>query len=199
MDSSTNKIDSFTSAFLQEATQRASDIISGVNESREQIRKETEAALKLEIEDYTKTELANIYNREGSRVSAHMLENKRILLSYREQCAQEVVTDVIRRISEFVQSDKYGEHLVNLFAESIKHLKSDSSIVVILRKEDMHHSKAISDAAKSMNISLREGDFTLGGLVILCPSSNLRIDQTFDASLEDIRSHFAELSGIDLE
>lgn len=199
MDPTKNKIDTFTDSFLQEASQRASDIISGVNASREHIHRETEAALNLEIEEYTKTELSNIRNKEGSRVSAQMLENKRILLGYREKCAKEVVSDVTQRIHEFVGSENYKEHLVRLFTDALKSLKADSSIVVLLRSEDMKYSQSIGDAAKSLNISFREGDFTLGGLVILCPSANLRIDQTFDSSLEDIQSHFAELSGIDLE
>lgn len=199
MDPTKNKIDTFTSSFLQEASQRASDIVKGVNASREQIQRETEAALKLEIEDYIKKELSLIRNREGSRVSAQMLENKRILLSYREKCAKVIVSEVIERIHEFVRSEKYKDHLVNLLTEALASLKAGASIVVLLRGEDMEYSQSIKDAAQSVSISFREGDFTLGGLVILCPSANLRIDQTFDSSLDDIQSHFAELSGIDLE
>lgn len=199
MDPNKKKLDDFTNAFLIEASRRASDIVKGVNASREQIQKETEAALKIEVEEYKKNELAKIQSREGSRVSAQMLENKRTLLNYREQCGREIIGSVIERIKEFEQSDKYPEHLIFLFEEAQKELKRGVSITVLLRKEDMQYAERIRQAAQSISITFKEGKFTLGGLVILCPSANLRIDQTFDSSLENMRAHFAELSGIDLE
>lgn len=199
MDPNKNKLESFTNAFLSEADRRASDIVKGVNASREQIQKETEAALKIEVEEYKKNELAKIHSREGSRVSAQMLENKRTLLSFREECSREIMTNVIQRISEFEKSEKYPEHLVRLFKKAQTHLKRGASVIVLLRREDMQYSDMIKNAAESISMTFEECSFVLGGLVVLCPSANIRIDQTFDTSLEDMRSHFAELSGIDLE
>lgn len=199
MNLARNKLDNFTNAFLTEASRRASDIIKGVDASREQVQRETEANLDIEVEEYKKTELAKIRGREGSRISARMVENKRTLLSFREECAKEIMTTVIQRISEFEKSEKYPEHLVSLFESAQKYLKRGASVVVLLRKADMQYSGMIKNAGKSISITFEEGSFQLGGLVVLCPSANIRIDQTFDTSLEDMRSHFAELSGIDLE
>jgi len=199
MDYDKRKLDNFTKAFLMEASRRSADIISGANASREQIQKEIEAALDVEVDEYKKKKLAEVKNREGSRVSAQLLENKRTLLNFREQCSKEILEDVLKRIDEFESFDRYPDHLVNLFLEAQKELREDMSVVVLLRGEDLQYADRIRSVSKMANTTFKEGSFELGGLVIICPSANIRIDQTFDSALDDARLHFAELSGIDLE
>jgi hypothetical protein len=47
-------------------------------------------------------------------------------------------------------------------------------------------------------VTFKEGAFTLGGLIVDCPSRLLRADESYDTALGDLDGHFAELFGISL-
>lgn len=199
MDPIKEKVDKFTDAFLTEATNKASAIIREVQESRNQAEAEVRKALQTEVAGYVKKELSAIQTREGSRVSARLLQNKRTLFSFREQCAVELVRQVRERVLDFVASPAYPEHMKSLLKRGLEVLDTDEPVTVYLRAEDMKLKNSLTGAVNGSSLSFETGDFQLGGLALLCQPLSLRVDLTFDSVLIDAGNHFAELSGIDLE
>jgi len=198
MDPIKEKLDHFTDAFLSEASDKATAIIRDVQDSRKQAETEARKALQTEVADYIKKESTAIQTREGSRISARLLQNKRTLFSYREQCAMELVTQVKARVVDFVASPAYADHMEGLLKRGLAVLGDCGSVTVYLRKADMGLKDRLASSANA-DLSFEPGDFKLGGLALWCPSENLRVDLTFDDVLQDTGNRFAELSGIDLE
>jgi len=198
MDPIKEKLDQFTDAFLREASDKATDIIRDVQNSRSHAEAQARKDLRAEVADYIKKESAAIQSREGSRVSARLLQNKRTLFSYREQCAMELVNQVKARVADFAASPAYADHMDGLLKRGLAVLGDCGSVTVYLRKDDMGLKDRLASSADA-DLAFEPGDFKLGGLALWCPSANLRVDLTFDDVLTDAASHFAELSGIDLE
>lgn len=199
MDPTKQKLDQFTEAFSREAAQNARQIIQDVKNEGDAVVKKAQREIQAEKRAYIKKRISEIRNREGSRISAQLLENKRKLFAFRQECASEIEGQVTDKILDFVNSPGYGEHLAGLLHSALAHAREAESITVLLRQSDMNYSEGLQDTSGSVSLSFDEGDFILGGLVVLCPSKSLRIDLSFDTAFGDISGHFAELSGIDLE
>jgi len=199
MDTEKAKLQKFTEALLLEASQSADQILQKVEADRTSLLAKAEQELRAEVAAYIKKRTGEIRTREGSRVSAHLLENKRQLFAFRAECAAEISGHVAERLAAFEKTPAYGRHLEALLANALAKLPGDVPVTILLRPEDARHQNPLRQAANRNGICFQEGDFTMGGLVVLCPAKNLRIDLSFDTAYSDIANHFAELSGIDLE
>jgi len=199
MDAIKRKLEEFTEASAQESLQNARQAIQKVKDEGETAVEAAQRQIEEETRAYVKKRVSEIKTREGSRVSARLLENKRKMFALRQQCAAEIGTEVQDKVQEFIASPEYGVHLKNLLKRAMEHMGKENTLTVLLRPEDVKHKSGLVAAAKGTNLSFGIGDFTMGGLVVLCPSKKLRVDLSFDTAIGDISEHFAELSGIDLE
>ena len=71
-------------------------------------------------------------------------------------------------------------------------------MVIQLRREDLPLGQKLADSVAPVKATVEEGRFQIGGLVALCPELGIRADCSFDAQLEELGGHFAEIFGLSL-
>ncbi|MCD7947074.1 MAG: V-type ATP synthase subunit E [Oscillospiraceae bacterium] len=189
------KIERFTSAILQEAAAENERKLAQLQQKRKAALSAAEDLILLDSYNFVHSEVSRIHTDAGKRVSQHALEQKRALAVRRKEITEEVFAGVTKRLRDFTASPQYAARLSGLFRDAIRSLEGAKQARLYLRKEDMPLAGQLTALAPDVEISVLEGDFRLGGIVLDAPALGLRVDSTFDGMLRALDSTFAELFG----
>lgn len=192
------KLDEFSAAVLTEADLGSKEILDAIERERERAIAAAEAEIQQETTSFVKAKFEEIKGRESRRVSSAMMENRRQLFLMRGEFADEVFDLVREKISKFTGTYEYFTQLNNLLGRALSELGNESDVIVYLRNEDMGASEELTKLNTGAKLTYKEGNFILGGLMAACPTKNISIDMTFDAALDDLTGHFAEMFGLGL-
>lgn len=192
------KLKAFSSSILNEAIAESRRITDELHRRKLEMAKRTEAQIAEDTARRTKARINEIRAGESRRVAARMTENKRALLQFREDCATKTFDEVRERIVEFTASGDYLPHLKALLQRAVNALGYGFSATVYLRSEDMRFSDELMKSVSGVSLAFSEGDFSLGGLSLVCQSRGRRVDMTFDSAMSDMVGHFSELSGLNI-
>jgi vacuolar-type H+-ATPase subunit E/Vma4 len=190
------KLEAFTGTIITEAIEEADKLALELREKQDQIIRAAEGQIAGEADKYRKAELSSIKAAQERRISAKRNADKHALLQYRERCANETHRLVREKIAGFTASDAYLPHLKKQLKKAVDTLGYGFSVEVFLRPEDMKFADELLASATGVSLAFCEGDFSLGGLRVVCPSKGQRIDLSFDTALNDMVGHVSELGGL---
>ena len=192
------KLMHFTQVLMEEAGAETRAVEEEIRTARESARAKAEDQVLREAYQYIKSEVARLRKDSGRRISRQMQDNKRQLYLRREEMAQEVFTLVRSRLADYVTTPAYQEKLLSLFREASARLGQVTRLTVFLRPEDRACAARMDEACGTVYLTVEDGPFVLGGLVVESDERALRIDATFDTALEELNGHFAEQFGLSL-
>lgn len=192
------KLEEYTDSIIADAIDDSNKIVAELREKQEKLIAKAETDISAEALRYQNVKIAEIKTRENLRINAQMTENKYKLLQYRENCANEAFKEVEQKIVNFTASVDYLPHLKGLLKKAVDFLGYGFQVEVYLRPEDMHFADELRASVSDVSLAFVEGEFSLGGLRVVCPSKGQRIDLSFDTSMKDMVGHFTELSGLNL-
>lgn len=192
------KLEAFTDTIIARAIKEAKEITLELRSKQDELIKKAEEGIATEAERYEKAAIAEIKAAEERRISAQRNKNKHTLLEYREACAIETYKMVCGKINEFTASEDYLPHLKKLLKKAIDALGYGFSAEVYLRQEDMHFADELLSSISGVSLAFYEGDFSIGGLRVVCHTKGKRIDMSFDTALNDMIGHFSELTGLNM-
>lgn len=190
------KLADFTNAMLSTAIEQSHDIIAQLSEKEKELIDRATEDIGAEVERYKNLKLAEIKADASHRVTTRMTDNKRTLLQYREDIANQVFDEVMEKIRQLTESEEYLPHLKGLLKKAVSVFGYGFAAVAILRPEDMHFADELLGEAVGVSLAFEEGAFTLGGLCLSCPAMGKQVDLTFDSALSDMVGHFADMSGL---
>ena len=193
------KLTHFTKVLMDEAAAETQVVEAEIQAAREKARAKAEDQVLQEAYQYIKSEVARLRTESGRRISRQMQDNKRKLYLRREEMAQEVFSQVRTRLAAYVETPAYQEKLLSLFREAMQRLGTVSRLTVYLRPEDRACAPMLDEACGSAYLTVEDGSFLLGGLVVESEERALRIDATFDTALDELNGHFAEQFGLSLD
>ena len=193
------KLEEFTGAIITDAIEDSKKIVLELREKQEKLINKADADLAAEAMRYQNVKIAEIKTRENLRINARMTENKHELLKYREDNANEALKEVREKIVEFTNSEEYLPHLKFLLKKAIDFLGYGFLVEVILRPEDMHLGDELISSVTGVSIAVAQGNFSLGGLRVVCHSKGQRVDLSFDTTLTDMVGHFSEIAGLKMD
>lgn len=192
------KLMHFTQMMMSEARAETQAAESEIRAARETARAEAEDQVLQESYQYIKTEVARLRTESGRSISRQMQENRKKLYLRREEMAGEVFEEVRSRLRAYVETPAYEARLRSLLAEAMERIGPAAQLTVFLRKADMKYGPGLTAAAGKIRLTVKEGDFLLGGLTAESEEKKLRVDATFDTALEELSGHFAEQFGLSL-
>ena len=198
-ESSSIKLDNFKKSILAESRADVKSVLDTLETKWDDAVEKADKSLRAEAERYKNARIAELRAREGRRVAAHMTENKRTLLQYREECASEAFALAREKIHEFVQSEEYPVHLAKLLKQAVDQLGYGFAADVYLRPEDMHLADYLLESVTGVSLGFRESDFDMGGLRLVCTARGRRVDMSFGAAMQDLVGHFSELANMQVE
>jgi|GEM_PF-1484201 len=193
------KLEEFTDAIIADAIEDSKKIVLELRDKQESLIKKAEMDISAEAMRYQNVKIAEIKTRENLRVNARMTENKLKLLQYREDWANKAFVEIRNKIVEFTNSEEYLPHLKSLLKKAIDFLGYGYLVEVALRPEDIHFGDELISSVIGVSIAVSEGNFSLGGLRVVCHSKGQRVDMSFDTSLNDMVGHFSELAGLRMD
>lgn len=192
------KLDLFQQIILDDADRERQELLRQVEDARRERLSAAEAELRKETEARVQAKASAIAGEVGQRISKQLLQDKRIIATRREEMAYEVFSLVRERLLTFTKTEDYLPHLKLLYQQAFETLGNPYDGVIYLRAEDIQYSRELSAVLPGRHVTFQTGSFTLGGLIVDCPSKLLRADQSYDTALGDLDGHFAELFGLSL-
>jgi vacuolar-type H+-ATPase subunit E/Vma4 len=180
----------------QEEIQALTDSVAAQNQQREQ---EVRRKAQEQGEIARQAGIAQVENAGMLTVAARRAENKRRLLACRQGCEQRAVAAATERVRAYVRSQEYPSRLAQLLEQGLHALNAGSGpVVVYLRREDMAQADALRRKQKGVSMTVQEGDFALGGLMVALPGRGQRADLTFDTGLRQAQERFGEIAGLEI-
>lgn len=164
-------------------------------EAMDRLRREAEQT----AEQVRRAGLAQVQSAGAETLAARRTENRRELLERRKTYSHETMVKVKAKTRGYTTLPEYPERLLALVEKALAHLGSPQTAVLCLRREDMGHGSYIRHRVRDTILSLEEGEFSLGGVIVACPERGLRADLSFDSAFQDASERFGELSGLGLE
>ena len=180
------KLEEFINIITEDAARESAKLEAEIEEKRSAFLSAAEDELLAEVYDYIRVTTARIRTEAGRRVSQKMFEQKRELFRHRSEAAKKVADEARLRIIEYTKGSEYTDNLVKL-AKYASEKMGGEHMHIFLRPEDMPLASKIAKASKA---EVLEGDFSLGGLIAENPERHLRLDLSYDASLEREASSF---------
>lgn len=193
---SEGKLEAFTEAVCSKAIEDSDNIVKELDREKKDMLGKKQSEIEDEAERYVLAKISEIHAREGNKLSSHINENKRTLLQFREDCANEIYDAVKLKIRGFTESEEYLPQLKALLQKAVELMGYGFVAEVQLRPADMKYAEVLGGQVSGVSLAFVSGDFELGGLRLYCPAKSKRIDLSFDEALEDMMCHFAEITGL---
>lgn len=196
-------MDETLKCFLDTIAEASGEDRARAEEEASAIREELTERLRWEAEQAAglvrQAGLAQVQSAGTEALAARRTENRRELLERRREYAGEIMVKVKARTRGYTTLPEYPERLLALVEKALDHLGRPATGILYLRREDMGHGNYIRCRVKNTILSLEEGDFALGGVIVACPERGLRADLSFDTAFQDAADRFGEISGLGLE
>lgn len=187
-------------SFLAYIESRAREDIRAVEEeNRLRRQQETERfrqSAEQRAEGILRQGLSQVEGETSQLIAARQSEYRRELLAFRQSCARDTMARVRDKVRAYTGLVEYPERLVALTEKALQSLGSPAQAELYLRREDMPHGEYIRLRLKKTALSIREGDISMGGVIVADPKRGLRADLSFDTALADAQDRFGELSGL---
>ena len=188
--------------FLESISQRAGEEIRALKADAAAQREEALADFSREAAqraaDSRRRGITEAESAGAHRVAAREAEYRRELLEYRQNCARETMERVLEKVKAYTALPEYPERLLALAEKGLAALGAPQKAELYLRREDMTHGEYIRLRLKDTDITVREGDIFLGGVVLADPEKGLRADLSFDTAMADAEERFGEVSGLEI-
>jgi vacuolar-type H+-ATPase subunit E/Vma4 len=186
------KLDAFIKEIISDADRERDRIRADYRARMDEAIEEAKLTYCAEAERYFQNEMTRVRAESGRAISKKLMGDKHALFLYRQKLTDELSEDVKKRIDAYTRTPEYMIHLEKLFYTALEQFHFEP-VVVYLRPVDLQTTTQIGKALPKDGITLKEGAFTLGGLICECPGRHLMLDLTFDAKFADISARYSEL------
>lgn len=150
-------------------------------------------------EEIRRAGIARAENEAAQRIAACRADCRRKLFERRQELMEATMEKVLEQVKGYTALPEYPERLTVLTEKALAALGQPAAAEVWLRREDLSHGAYIKLRMKKTAITVREGDFSLGGVQVTCAEKGLRADMSFDTAMTDAEARLGELAGLELE
>ena len=189
-----DRVSKFVTAITKEAEEQRKRI---EQETKDYIASEMEKAEMEALNDSYKMiqrAVANIRADVGSQLSSRMMENRRVLLTRRDEIADSVLTKAADKVKAFAASDRYDGFLAASAKKAAAALGGQRP-TVYLRPADMSRKAVITAAIGDCSVK-EDKNILLGGLRMVGEDGKIAVDDTLDTRLASQREWFQKNSGL---
>ncbi len=202
MDYVDDKLDSFARTVMKEAMDKRAQILERAIEGKKAIFEQSEIeALKKAYEAIQK-EVRKVQKEKNEMISKAIIEGKKAFLSQREKIVDQVFSEVITKIKEFVVSNDYKGFLLGKAQEGISTVGDGEIIVIISSKDIQYKNDIVNEAKKKFSIDVKIEEDTvdnIGGCKVWNKTKSIIADFTINTSLQKEREEFLKISGLALD
>ena len=199
MENLTEKLNTFTSLVLNDASKKRGEILEAVE--REHKEKLTEKENKFLEEAYgvIQNAVADARKHSNELVLHEELEAKKQLLLARGRIISEVMDAAAQKLKKFAESDRYEAWLLDKTEKSLFEVGKGSKTVYIA-SDDLRFKDKIErlDEGRVKVEAAAERDF-LGGVKVYNPDRRVAVDYSFKEMLSEQKKEFLQSSGLAID
>lgn len=185
----------FLNAIREHLEARQKDIEDEIAAVRRQERENAEAEAAALSEEYIRLESEAIRaqaNRDSAQLETALRSE---LAAERARITQEVFDAARKKLEAFTKTTAYRDFLLRSAADIRRHY-ADKPVTVYLMPADLPARDAVLALLGSGGAVKEDTSILIGGCKAASPDTTLRIDDTLDARLEDLKQEFYEFSGL---
>jgi vacuolar-type H+-ATPase subunit E/Vma4 len=181
------KLDNFYSSVIDSATAQSIAIIDEYSNTLQKVREERLQAANNRNKNTYRIEIDNIIREKNRKLSKETLDIRRGVLERTAEITEEIFQDVDKKLTEFMQTPAYEEHLVNKIKEAVEFARGDE-LLIYINPSDESLIPAL-EAKTGVKLTLSNRDF-FGGIRAVIPSRTILIDNSFVTKLAEAKSTF---------
>lgn len=193
MTDQTQKLEKFKQAVFDEAAEKADEIIKETEEHCAEVLAQAEAEAK-ELISESKAK-ANKESKEAAQraESSGKLEQRRNVLSARQEVIDKVFSNVCEKLEAFRESAEYEKLLVRRVEECAAAVPGKRGEVRVAVADMKYAAKLTCGGRFTV---CESANILLGGIMVVFPEDNLALDCTFDNEFARQKSGFAGKAGL---
>lgn len=199
MDNLTEKLNTFTSLVLNDASKKREQLLELVEREHKERLTQKENEFLQEAYEEIQRAVSDAKKHSNEKVLHEELDAKKKLLSAREKIISEVMTAAADRLKEFVSGNDYEAWLINKIEKALFEVGKGSKTVYI-SSNDLKYKDKIEKLDSTARITVEaagDRDF-LGGAKIYNTDRKVAVDYSFKEMLSEQKRSFLQNSGLTL-
>lgn len=170
-------------------------ILSEAKELEEEAYNQIKAEAKKDAEALLAKELVEISSSASVEASLSQEEKTKKLVNKRDEYVTNIFKEAKEKLVAFAASEDYQKYLVE-HIEKIGKLYQMEDSTLELREEDMRYKDELVKAY-GLNLEVEVSDkIKIGGFIIENKATNVVVDESLDAALENQKDWFYKTSGL---
>lgn len=199
MDNLTEKLNTFTSLVMEDASRKRDQMLEAVEREHKERLTEKENEFLQEAYEEIQQAVSDAKKHSNEKVLHEELESKKQLLLAREKIISEVMTDAEAKLKEFIAGGDYEAWLIDKIEKALFEVGKGSKTVYI-SPDDLKYKDKIQQLGDTGKITVEaasDRDF-LGGAKIYNTDRKIAVDYSFKEMLSEQKSIFLQSSGLTL-
>lgn len=198
MENLTEKLNTFTSLVLKDASKKRDEMLEAVEKARKEKLTEKENEFLEEAYEEIQRSVTDAQKQSNEKVLHEELEAKKQLLLTREKIISEVMEAAADRLKAFAASDKYEAWLLDKTKKSLFEVGKGSKTVYISSDDLKYKDKIEQLEDGKITVEAAEERGFLGGVRVYNPDRRVAVDYSFGETLSEQKSAFLQSSGLSI-
>lgn len=198
MENLTEKLNTFASIVLKDASQKRDEMLKAVEREHEVKLTEKENEFLQEAYEEIQHSVAEARKHSNQKVLHEELEAKKQLLIAREKIIADIMDTAAAKLKEFASGDKYEKWLLDKTEKSLFEV-GDGAKTVYISSDDLKYKDKIEslENGKITVEAAAEHDFA-GGVRVCNTDRRIAVDYSFKELLSEQRGAFLRSSGLSI-
>lgn len=186
------KLADFSNVILSEALAQKEEKVTALEKQKSDAVRERENEILEDAYEKIQKAVSKHSKEQNERILKHEMAAKKQILKKREDIIDSVFSEIESRLRAFVDSDEYEAWLVSLAKKACEEVGFGE---ITICERDLKYKDALKKALPECEITSCT-DEILGGLLAKC--SNLSVNYRLRDILEEKRSGFLKISGLNI-
>jgi vacuolar-type H+-ATPase subunit E/Vma4 len=187
MNDSKTKLANFERLVINYAEQKSNEKLTELAEQKKKAVEKINEEITEKFQKELNAKAVKITKLKNKRIFQFRLECQQQILSKRQQLIDNLFEGVIKRLEEFVMSQRYKEYLTDSIAASKKRLEGATHIQICER--DKQYAQEIEKFGLAIEYT---NEPIIGGFVLIDIKNAVRLDDTLMTKAQNARDEFLE-------
>ncbi len=198
MENLTEKLNTFTSLVLKDASKRRDEILETVEKAHQEKLTKKENEFLQEAYEEIQRSVSEAQKHSNAMVLQEELEAKKRLLLTRENIIRDVMDAAAEKLKAFAASGEYEAWLLDKTEKSLFEVGKGSKIIYIAPDDLKYKDKIEELCGENVTVEAAEERGFLGGVKVYNPDRRVAVDYSFGEMLSEQRSEFLQSSGLSI-
>ncbi len=191
------KLNNFSSIVIEDANEMRDELLNEVEEKYNAAVEQKENEFLQTAYESIQKAINDTHKSANEKILHAQMDSKKKLLLRREEIINDVIGEVTKQVTAFIDTPEYEEWLKKRVAAAIFELGKGAKTVFI-SSNDFVYKTALERVCEGDNVSIEgvsERDF-IGGIKVFNKDRKISVDYSFKEMIEEAKKKFLQSSGL---